>query len=213
MKDIYMSVPLGNREKRREEILQAASEVFFEAGYKGTSIDAVIEKVGGSKRAIYSYFGSKKELFAAIVTELSNRALAALEPDELGGHDVQAVLTDFGQRVLEVVMSPTTLALYRAVVAEGTRFPELAEVFFNNGPGRASVRLTEVLEQFKHKGQIEVEDCQLAAEYFIGMLRSDRHLRTTMGLQEPPGEMERNQMVQQAVKIFLDGCKTYSNKA
>src|SRR6185312_17205908 len=62
----------------RDAILAAASDVFFEAGYNGASIEAVIERVGGSKRAIYSHFGGKKELFAALVTEASNRALAAL---------------------------------------------------------------------------------------------------------------------------------------
>ena len=57
----------------RDAILKAAAEVFFEAGYEGASIEAVIERVGGSKRAIYSHFGGKKELFAALVTEASSR--------------------------------------------------------------------------------------------------------------------------------------------
>ena len=45
--------------------------MLLELGYAGASIDAVIERVGGSKRAIYSYFGGKKELFEAIVMQVS----------------------------------------------------------------------------------------------------------------------------------------------
>src|SRR6185437_11246019 len=101
----------------RAEILKAAADVFFEHGYEGASIEAVIERVGGSKRAIYSHFGGKKELFEALVLEASNRALAALSPEEVVGHDLESTLLAFGRRAIDAVMSPTTLALYRAIVA------------------------------------------------------------------------------------------------
>ncbi|WP_176026829.1 TetR/AcrR family transcriptional regulator, partial [Brucella intermedia] len=50
---------------RRKTILRAAAELFFEQGYATTSIDAIIERTGGSKRTIYSEFGSKEGLFLA----------------------------------------------------------------------------------------------------------------------------------------------------
>src|ERR1700754_1673910 len=191
----------------RAAILKAAAEVFFEAGYEGASIEAVIERVGGSKRAIYSHFGGKKELFAALVTEASNRALAALSPEEVVGHDLEGTLLAFGRRAIDAVMSPTTLALYRAIVAEGVRFPELAHIFFERGPGRAGTRLAAVLEGFRQRGEIEVEDCQRAAEHFIGMLRDDLHLRVVLGLRPPPGPVEKESSVRQVTHIFLDGCR------
>src|SRR3546814_17701069 len=54
---------------RRAAILWAAGQVFFEQGYAATSIDAIIERAGGSKRNIYSEFGSKEGLFTALVSE------------------------------------------------------------------------------------------------------------------------------------------------
>jgi TetR/AcrR family transcriptional regulator, mexJK operon transcriptional repressor len=194
-------------EELRDAILAAASEVFFEAGYQGASIEAVIERVGGSKRAIYSHFGGKKELFAALVTEASNRALAALSPEEVVGHDLEGTLLAFGRRAIDAVMSPTTLALYRAIVAEGVRFPDLAHIFFERGPGRAGTRLAAVLEGFQQRGEIEVQDCQRAAEHFIGMLRDDLHLRVVLGLRPPPDAAEVEVSVRQAVHIFLNGCR------
>ena len=53
------------REGRRSAILEAAAQVFFEQGYAATSIDAIIERIGGSKRNIYSEFGSKEGVFTA----------------------------------------------------------------------------------------------------------------------------------------------------
>lgn len=196
----------------RGAILKAAAEVFFEAGYQGASIEAVIERVGGSKRAIYSHFGGKKELFTALVTEASSEALAALSPPELTSRDLEATLLAFGRRVLDAVMSPMTLALYRTIVAEGTRFPELAKAFFEGGPGRAAARLAVVLDEFQSRGDIDVEDSGRAAEHFIGMLRDDLHLRVVLGLRPAPNAAEIDLSVRQATTIFLNGCRPKPSK-
>src|ERR1700754_2876996 len=142
----------------RAAILKAAAEVFFEAGYEGASIEAVIEKVGGSKRAIYSHFGGKKELFAALVTETSNKVLDGLPPDSISGRDLEGTLFAFGQRYMQVVMLPTTVALFRVVVAESARFPDIAQVFFEIGPGRAAMRLAGVLDRCREQGLIDIDD-------------------------------------------------------
>jgi AcrR family transcriptional regulator len=49
-------------EDRRELILDAAGKVFFEQGFSATSVDAIITRLGGSKRTIYNEFGSKEGL-------------------------------------------------------------------------------------------------------------------------------------------------------
>jgi AcrR family transcriptional regulator len=161
--------------------LKAAAAVFFEAGYEGASIEAVIERVGRAKRAIYGHFGGKKELFEALVIKASSQALDALSPTELTARDLEGTLLEFGRRVLDAVMTPMTLALYRTIVAEGTRFPSLAKAFFEGGPGRVAARLAVVLEGFQTKGEINLEDCGRAAEHFIGMLRDDLHLQVVLG--------------------------------
>src|SRR5262245_29900622 len=89
----------------RAAIIEAAAEVFFEQGYESASIEAVIERVGGSKRAIYSHFGGKKELFAALVTETSNKVLDGVLPDGISSLDLEGTLFAFGQRYMQVVRS------------------------------------------------------------------------------------------------------------
>src|SRR5262249_41898741 len=153
-------------------------------------IEAVIERVGGSKRAIYSHFGGKKELFAAIVTETASRALVALSPAELSGRTIEDTLLSFGRQLLDVLMMPSTLALYRTIIAEGVRLPELSRVFCEGGPGRATARLAAVLEQFRERGEIDIKDTTRAAEHFIGMLRDDLHLKVVLGLRPPASTIE-----------------------
>lgn len=199
--------PRAQRQQdRREEILRAATEVFFDAGFAGASIDDVVAKVGGSKRTIYRYFGNKEGLFEAIVTELSAETMGPLSENEVRRHDLETTLSDVGLHYLHVVMSPAALKLYRLAVAEGERFPELAKVFFESGPGRASARLAAVLDEMREPWSIAVDDSGRAAEQFFGMLRDDLHLKVVLGIREPPDRPESEATVRQAVAVFLRGC-------
>ncbi len=59
------------KERRREQILEAAEQVFRRKGYQGTTMGEVAQEAELSKGTLYLYFGSKFALFA----ELSNRVL------------------------------------------------------------------------------------------------------------------------------------------
>ncbi len=62
------------KEQRRAVIISAAEELFFTKGISNTTMDDIADKVELSKGAVYLYFKSKEELFAAIV----QRGLAIL---------------------------------------------------------------------------------------------------------------------------------------
>lgn len=55
------------RAETRERLLEAASEVFAAQGYHAASVDQVAERAGFSTGAVYSAFGSKEELFLALL--------------------------------------------------------------------------------------------------------------------------------------------------
>lgn len=205
MNDVARLPRAQRQQDRREEILRAATEVFFDAGFARTSIDDVLAKVGGSKRTIYSYFGNKEALFAAIVTEISAEVMGPLGENEVHHQDLETTLYEVGLHYLNVVMSPVALRLYRAIVAEGARFPDLAKIFFESGPGRASARLASVLDEMRGPWGIHIEDAERAAEQFFGMIRDDLHLKVVLGLREPPDAVESQAAVRQAAAVFSRG--------
>jgi len=57
-------------EDTRRRILEAATELFHERGYAGTSIRHISERLGMTKGALYYHFASKEELLLAIVAPL-----------------------------------------------------------------------------------------------------------------------------------------------
>lgn len=79
--------PSARRLATRTRLLEAAAEVFAEAGVQGASVEAVCARAGFTRGAFYSNFASKEELFLALLQEefdrrareVRERALA-LEP-------------------------------------------------------------------------------------------------------------------------------------
>jgi AcrR family transcriptional regulator len=197
---------------RREALLRAAAEVFFEQGYAATSIDAIIERAGGSKRNIYNEFGNKQGLFSAIVKENADKALSTLVIERIEGHDLRATLTAFGQHLMGVYMSPTLIGIYRIAVTEANRFPDLVKSFYEQGPGRATSRLAEVLEGANKRGEIRTDDCLRLAGHFVGMIRDNLHLQVVLGLRAAPSVEEAQEAVGSVVEVFLNGVRPGRHK-
>jgi AcrR family transcriptional regulator len=196
---------------RREALIEAAASVFIEQGYAATSIDAIIERAGGSKRNIYNEFGSKEGLFSAIVKESADKVLSPLEIEEMEGHDLRATLTAFGRHSMDAYMSPTLIGIYRIAITEANRFPDLVRSFYEQGPGRTTVRLAEVLEAARERGEIQTTNCLRLAGHFVGMIRDNLHLQVILGLRPPPSDEEAQEAVASAVEIFLSGVRRGQN--
>jgi AcrR family transcriptional regulator len=202
----------GRQNTRREALLRAAAEVFFEQGYAATSIDAIIERAGGSKRNIYDTFKNKEGLFSAIVTQNADRILSTLVIEGIEGRDLQETLTVFGRLLLEAYMSPSLLGVYRIAIAEANRFPDLAKAFYERGPGRATARLAEILEEAGNQGEVRTGDYSRMANQFVGMIRDNFHLQVVLGLRPPPSAEEAWEAVNSAVGIFLNGVRSGQGK-
>ncbi|MET3930240.1 AcrR family transcriptional regulator [Lysobacter sp. OAE881] len=206
--------PSSRRSRRspvdlRQQILEAAGELFLRDGYANTSLDAVIERVGGSKRAIYSHFGGKDDLLAAMLTDISEEVLRALpDADAAAGDDVRASLTQFAGAVMRALMDPRTVALYRLVIAEGVRRPVLADIFLRSGPRRALEGLAQLLSRHAKAGSLTIANPVATAEHFIGMLRDDTYLEVLLGVRPPLTERAWKARVTRAVDIFLQGTAT-----
>ncbi|BAI97535.1 TetR family transcriptional regulator [Sphingobium sp. TA15] len=189
----------------RDELLAVAAKIFFEQGYAATRIDDIIERTGGSKRNIYAEFGNKEGLFAAIVSEQAGQALAPLAIDNAAGQKLEEVLLDFGRRLIDIYMSPALLGVYRIAITECARFPELVRRFYDLGPGRAGATLADVLRAAKARGEIQTDDCAVAGDHFVSMIRGNMHLHVMLGLRDPPDAQERRQFVASVVDLFLNG--------
>ena len=191
-------------EMRRRAMLRAAEALFLERGFEGTTLDEIILRAGGSRATIYAGFGNKEGLFTAIVAELCTTLLAPLEAAMDAGSPPAKVLDGFARGVMRRLMEPANIALYRLVIGEGQRFPELAAQVFRAGPETAAARLADYLRQETRRGRLAVDDPDAAARTFLEMIKGDLHTRALFGL-KPPSAKQVDGHCRRAVRIFVDG--------
>jgi TetR/AcrR family transcriptional repressor of mexJK operon len=189
---------------KREAIVDAAQGLFLETGYANASMDMMAARAGVSKATIYAHFKGKDELFAAVMQRRCEQSYAFQPPD--AGLDARGALTVIAQRLTELMMSPEALALYRVVVTEAFRAPDLARAFYETGPAQGKANIAAVLKLLEQKGQLAVPDPARATDQFIGMLRAECYHRVLLGL--PPGR-DNAATVADAVDTMM---KTYGMK-
>lgn len=74
------------RTVKRKRILDTASELFFERGYAGTTMDAICDALKVTKPYVYWYFSDKTEILDTISLEAADQTLGALKIGARG-HD------------------------------------------------------------------------------------------------------------------------------
>ena len=161
--------------KKRSSILESARKLFLRDGYDA-SLEAIALMAGVSRQTIYNLFGSKDELFVAV---LANRAEQLTEPLNSASDAVgpRAVLSELARLFGGTILSAESVQFQRAVIACTQRFPKLAQSFYEAGPAKALGRLAAYLEAETKRGRLAVSDPLLAAEQFIGMLKGNVHTR------------------------------------
>jgi AcrR family transcriptional regulator len=78
-------------ERNREAVLDAARRVFLDRGYGGATVDAIAEEAGFSKGVVYSQFGSKADMFMALLERRINERAAQNERIAAGKPVAEAI--------------------------------------------------------------------------------------------------------------------------
>ena len=153
--------------------MDAATAVFLKKGYGGTSMDEIADIARVSKQTVYKHFADKDRLFAEIVlatTDDVDQAVRVLASTLADTRDVERDLREVARRFLGRLMAPQLLRLRRLVIANADRLPELGRAWYEQGFGRVLRTLATSFRRLAEHGLLDVEDAQLAAHHFVGML-------------------------------------------
>ena len=191
---------------QRQAILQAATEVFLERGYAGASIDAIVERAGGSKATVYALFGNKEGLLTALVAQ-SAESLAASVDALSAGASLEENLRAIGRSYLHLILQPKRVALYRLVAGESGRCPHLGDVFYRTGPQAVTTRVAEFFRAAAARGQLETADPEQLAHFFIHALRGDHHNRVLFNPTRMPTAQEIDRHIDFVVRTLLRCCR------
>lgn len=190
---------------KHELIVAAALKHFLETGYGATSMDSIANEAGVSKQTVYSHFRTKKALFAAVIGDMCRNMGGPSKENPLPDDPADIVLRNFGRKILEVTQIPQAMAVFRVIMAEGAKFPELSEILWEHGHEDIKLVLSGYLTEQIRRGVLDIPDADLAAEQFMGMVKFPHLMPTLLGMGPPPTDAMVDRTVDQATTIFLTG--------
>ena len=188
-----------------DKILHAAAALFFHEGYGAVSIEKIAKHAQISKRTFYARFENKAVLFRAVV----RRIIQHLRPPDdatdrlFQGALVEDILHRIALLILRASLSPDTLALQRLVLAEATRFPELALILQEQGARQEAIHRIAALLRTEKKDKPLSVDPLFAAEQFLVLLTAAPQRRAMLGT--PLTEKELEIWSKSTVALFLKG--------
>jgi len=188
--------------EKRTEILRAARPILLRDGLGGTTIDRVAAEGGISKMTLYRHFPNKEALFEGLVTSMCGDMRAGLESAPLadGNKPASERLADELRAFTSELSSPDYLALYRLLVADGWRFPDLAHVFDQSGMRVIRSRIAELLET----GDVSANESGRRAGEVVALALGDAYQRAVLGIVK---EGEREAFAQQIDTAVTHGLR------
>lgn len=161
-------------EERKNEIIDAADELFSQKGYDGTSTNDIIKKVGIARGTLYHHFKSKEDIMDALIERYSDRLLGA----------AQEIATDKSipvvERLIEVVMAMNLSGKSSKEIMEQIHKPQNAlmhqkiqKVIFNEVPPILTEIIREGIEQGMFNTSFPYECMEMVVIYATAIFDGD----------------------------------------
>lgn len=189
-------------DEKRQQILDASADLFTEQGYERTSLEQVADRAEVSKQTIYNNFTSKESLLRAGVLRKCEEAMIAgedldysLPPSEF--------LPLFADRFISSLTEEKPLAMYRLVMTESQRHPEVGVAFYDSGPMPVMKALAEYLKVATDRGELNVQEPLMAAAQYLFSINGFTVDMALVGISEEARPFPTEAYVEHCTASFL----------
>jgi TetR/AcrR family transcriptional repressor of mexJK operon len=167
-----------NKERKRRAILKAAQGIFLSEGYVLASMDKIAAEAQLTKQTLYRYFPSKVDLFQATLSQIGKSSSQGFTV-HLENPDTREALLGFAKDFIHFHLSDEHIAIFRLLVAEGTKAQEATCSFLSVGPHDTDAALSSLLSE-----RFNIEDTKTIISLWTGMLFALRS-GVLIGMQKP----------------------------
>ena len=196
-------VPPITRGRKFSQVLEGARTIFLRDGFEGASVDDIAREAGVSKATLYSYFPDKRLMFIEVFrTELEREMsdAGALINIDL---PMRQVLPFVVQMISRHLVTEFGVRVFRLALAEAERFPELAREYYETGPLRLRHQLADYFRRCIARGELRIDDCELAADQLIRLASADIHDRASFLGPDAVDEAAITRATDGALRLFL----------
>lgn len=155
------------KEQRRQALLDAALDEFFEKGYTAARMDDIASRAGVSKGTVYLYFKSKEQVFHGLINSIASPKIQELEAVlHSAGSAKEALQMLF--RIMPMIVAHSPMPkLAKVLIGDCNGFPEVVCHYRQQVIDRGIGAITQLLEAGKRSGELQVVDADLTARLVI----------------------------------------------
>src|SRR3954452_4462683 len=143
--------------ERRQAIIDAALDEFVARGFTATRLDEIAKRAGVAKGTIYLHFKDKEALFQELIRAALVPLIGRLAAPPAAGGSVRAALEAFGQTFAQEVVATRRGEIVRLIVAEGARFPNIADFYYREVVSRGMAAMRALIDLGLKTGEIRQE--------------------------------------------------------
>ena len=194
--------------ERKQAIVDCATVLFAEKGFRGVTTRELAHAVGVSEPVLYQHFSTKRDLYEAIIESKTLEVEASIggQPD-LSLPD-QTILLDLSEKIWRWHDDDATLS--RLLLFSALEGHEFSDIFFARHASRFFEGLRRYFESRIEEGKYRPVDPGVAAFAFIGMIK---HYSMAICLHHfDPDPKPRKEVIRQMVDLFLNGIQEGNSK-
>ena len=189
--------------RKFDQVVEGARQVFLTDGFDRASVDDIARAANVSKATLYSYFPDKRLLFVEVMKaeceRLADQAMQGMDFD----CPARDVLTQAAQTLVGVFLSDFGQQTFRMSIAESANFDGLGPRYYECGPELVSSILMGYFQKAQDKGELLIEDMELAAHQFCELCKSWAFPRKALHVQETFTKEDMDRVAIGAVDMFL----------
>jgi AcrR family transcriptional regulator len=144
--------------ERRQAIIEAALDEFIARGFTAARLDDVAKRAGVAKGTIYLHFKDKESMFEELIRTALVPLIGRLHaPPPIGG-SVRDAVEGFAGNFIAEVANTRRGDIVRLIVAEGPRFPAIADFYYREVVSRGLAGMRALIELAVARGEIRHKD-------------------------------------------------------
>ena len=140
--------------ERRQAIIDAALDEFIARGFTATRLDDVARRAGVAKGTIYLHFKDKESMFEELIRTAIVPLIGRLASPPPAGASVRETLEGFARTFIQEVAATRRGDIVRLIVAEGPRFPAVADFYYREVISRGLAGMRALIELAIARGEI-----------------------------------------------------------
>jgi AcrR family transcriptional regulator len=183
-----------------DQIIAGAERAFLDAGYELTTMDSVARHAGVARGSVYNHFSSKEELFLAVMrrgtAEFVERSIRHDADSKPPLERLRSVAVHF----LRAATDSVSVEMYRTVVAQAERLPELSALFYSEGLQPIEVKFRGILMIMASD---LIEEPALAADHLLSVLMGGFFSRKLLRAPKHAADKALETYVDRAIALLL----------